>query len=263
MAFFDFSGFQDPSKPKFDPAFASVPGISDIPKPAVPKPVAAQVSEEPTAPKTVSKAQMKTMIENRPDDITPDEIVDSILSKGFKIEGYEPPAIPTAPVADKSVPSAFAPTNEPKALDALKLQSSEGFSAPELIGDVAKFFINVPADSAEVVQELATAALNPIDTLTATLKTGQGLSDKAVYGIGNAIVRNFGGKDVSPTEEARMIDAIGEALKTQYGTAGKLKKAAVENPADVLLTVMGGLGVAKNVAQTAKLTNVVEKITKL
>lgn len=36
-----------------------------------------------------------------------------------------------------------------------------------------------------------------------------------------------------------MIDAIGEALKTQYGTAGKLKKAAVENPADVLLTLMG------------------------
>lgn len=74
--FFDFSGLPNPSKHKFDPAFASVPGVSNIPKP-----VSVQPTEEPKpeVSKTVSKAQMKTIIENRPDDVTPDEIVDTII----------------------------------------------------------------------------------------------------------------------------------------------------------------------------------------
>ena len=88
------------------------------------------------------------------------------------------------------------------------------------------------------MEQLGRAALHPIDTVTNALKAGQGLSDKAVFSIANAITREFGGKEVPPTEEAKMIDAVGERLKQEYGTAGKLKKAAVENPADVLLTVM-------------------------
>lgn len=60
-----------------------------------------------------------------------------------------------------------------------------------------------------------------------------------------------------------MIDAIGEQLKRDYGTAGKLKKAVVENPADVLLTVMGGLGVAKDVARANGLMETASKIEKV
>lgn len=74
------------------------------------------------------------------------------------------------PEISQSVPSAFV-QKESKPLDVLKMESSESFSAPELAGDIGKFFINLPADSAEVVQELATAALSPIDTITAALKT--------------------------------------------------------------------------------------------
>lgn len=76
-------------------------------------------------------------------------------------------------------------------------------------------------------------------------------------------MRNIGGTEVSETENAQMVNAIGSELKDKYGTAGKLKKAMVENPADVLLTVMGGLGVAKNVAEANGFTQTAAKISKL
>lgn len=159
--------------------------------------------------------------------------------------------------------SEVAKPEEKSFASRFKLESSESFAAPEIAKDVAKFFINVPADSLEVVEELGRAALNPIDTVSGLVKTGKGLSDKAVFSVANAIARQFGGKDVPPTEEAKMIDAIGDKIKQDYGTAGKFKKAVVENPADVLLTVMGGLGVAKDVAKANNLTNAVSKIEKL
>jgi len=64
------------------------------------------------------------------------------------------------------------------------------------------------------------------------------LSDKAVYATLNGIARQFGSKDVPPTQEAEMIDQMATGIKEKYGTLGKFKKAMVENPADTLITFM-------------------------
>jgi len=47
--------------------------------------------------------------------------------------------------------------------------------------------VNVPADSAQLVSGLWDAVTSPVQTVTGIVKTGVGLSDKAVYGIANAI----------------------------------------------------------------------------
>lgn len=83
---------------------------------------------------------------------------------------------------DALVPEAriTAPKEETFA-SKFKMESSESFAAPELAKDIGKFFINVPADSVEVVEQVGKAILNPIDTIAGALKAGQGLSDKAVF----------------------------------------------------------------------------------
>lgn len=68
-------------------------------------------------------------------------------------------------------PKAETPTvSEEPLLESLKLKSSESFAPEELAKDVGKFFLNVPADSAQVVQGLATSVFHPIDTVTSMLK---------------------------------------------------------------------------------------------
>lgn len=147
--------------------------------------------------------------------------------------------------------------------DQFKMKSSEEFWVMEWVKDIWKFFVNLPADSAQVVWGLYDAVTSPVQTITWIANVWQWLADKAVYWIWNSIVSAFGWKEVPPTEQAQMIDAIAWNIKENYGTAWKFKKAIVENPADTLLTLMWGLWVVKNVAKAKNLTNVVSNIEKV
>ncbi len=160
-------------------------------------------------------------------------------------------------------PTQVQPVQQEWLADQFKMQSSEEFWLMEWAKDIGKFFVNLPADSAEVVWSLYDAVTSPVQTVTWILKTGQWLSDKAVFGIANSISSALGGKTVWPTEDAQMVDAIYTDIKDKYGTAGKFKKAIVENPADTLLTLMGWLWVVKKAAQAKNLTNVASNIDKI
>lgn len=89
------------------------------------------------------------------------------------------------------------------------------------------------------------------------------MSDKAVYATLNGIARQFGSKDVSPTQEAEMIDQMATGIKEKYGTLGKFKKAMVENPADTLITFMPILGGVSKVAKANGFIETANKIDKL
>lgn len=147
--------------------------------------------------------------------------------------------------------------------DKFKMESSENFGVVEWAKDIWKFFINLPADSAEVLTGLYDVVSNPIDTASGIIKTVWGVSDKAVFSLANNISSYFGWPTAWPTENAQMVDAIAKNLKDQYWTVGKFKKAIVENPADTLLTLMWGLGVAKNVAKAKWFIDIANKIDKV
>ena len=182
------------------------------------------------------------------------QVLTKFQNNWIKVQGME--ELQTQPI-EQQVPQ------QEWIADQFKMKSSEEFWVMEWVKDIGKFFVNLPADSAEVVWGLYDAVTNPIDTVTWILKTGQGISDKAVYSIANSISSALGGKTVWPTEDAQMVNAMYDNIKEQYWTAWKFKKAIVENPADTLLTLMWGLWVAKNVAKAKNLTNVVSNIEKV
>lgn len=144
-----------------------------------------------------------------------------------------------------------------------KMKSSENFWLWENTKDLWKFFANVPADSAQVLWGFYDAVRHPINTTTGIIKVWQWLSDKAVYSIANSISSALGGKEVPPTQNAQMIDALWTHIKETYWTAWKFKKAIVENPADTLLTLMWWLWVVSKVAEANNMTNVVNNINKI
>ena len=155
------------------------------------------------------------------------------------------------------------PIQQEPILDQFKIKSSENFWVTEWIKDIWKFFVNLPADSAQVVWGLYDAVRHPIDTTTGLLKVWQWLSDKAVFWLGNSILTSLGYTPVNPTVDAQMVDAIWTHIKDTYWTPWKFKKAIVENPADTLLTLMGWLWTVSKVAEANNMTNVVNNINKL
>ena len=155
------------------------------------------------------------------------------------------------------------PVQETSITDKFKMESSEEFWLIEWAKDVGKFFVNVPADSAQVVWWLYDAVRHPINTLSSMYNVWQGISDKAVFSIANSISSALWGKTVWPTENAKLVGAIWTELVNKYWTAGKFKKAVVENPADTLLTLMWWLWVVSKVAEANNMTNVVNNINKI
>ena len=151
--------------------------------------------------------------------------------------------------------------------DKYKMKSSENFWVVEWAKDIGKFFVNLPADSAEVVWGLYDMITNPIDTVSWLSKwVGTivwGNVDKAVYSIANWISSYFWWPQAWPSENSQMVDAIAKNIKDQYWTAWKLKKAIVENPADTLLTLMWWLWVASNVAKSKWFIDIANKIDKV
>lgn len=152
---------------------------------------------------------------------------------------------------------------EESLLDKFKPKSSESFTPAELWKDVFKFFANVPADSAELVWGLWDVVTSPIETTKWIIKTWKWLSDTAVYWIANWIMRAVWSKEVAPTDEMKMIDTVASNIKENYWTAGKFKKAIVENPADTLLTIMWGLWMAGKLAKAKGFVDVANKIDKI
>lgn len=160
-------------------------------------------------------------------------------------------------------PTQVQPIQQEWLADQFKMKSSEEFWVVENIKDFGKFLINAPADSVEALWQFYDAVTSPIETVKWMLKTWQGISDKAVFSIANSISSALGWSTVWPTENAQMVDEMYSYLKDTYWTAGKFKKAIVENPVDTLLTLMGWLWLVKKVAQAKNLTNVASNIDKI
>lgn len=167
----------------------------------------------------------------------------------------------------ESVQQVSQPIQQESFADQYKMKSSENFWLVEWAKDIGKFFVNLPADSAEVVWWLYNMITNPIDTVSWLSKwvgtVVWGNVDKAVYSIANGISSYFWWPQAWPSENSQMVDAIAKNIKDQYWTAWKLKKAIVENPADTLLTLMGWLWVASNVAKSKWFIDIANKIDKV
>lgn len=204
------------------------------------------------ADKGITVDDIKNLAESDWSD--PEEALQFFRDNGIHIQGMEQ----VQPQESQPVQQQPEPV-----LDQYKMKSSENFWVGEWIKDIWKFFVNLPADSVQVVWWLYDAVRHPIDTTTGLLKVWQWLSDKAVFWIANSISSALGGKEVWPTQDAQMVDAIWKNIVDNYGTAGKFKKAIVENPADTLLTLMGWLGVVSKVAEANNMTNVVANINKI
>lgn len=184
------------------------------------------------------------------------KVVSQLKQIGVEVPGYK-----------EQVQQVSQPIQQESFADQYKIKSSENFWLVEWAKDIGKFFVNLPADSAEVVWGLYDMITNPIDTVSWLSKwVGTivwGSVDKAVYSLANGISSYFWWPQAWPSENSQMVDAIAKNIKDQYWTVWKLKKAIVENPADTLLTLMGWLWVASNVAKSKWFIDIANKIDKV
>ncbi len=119
-----------------------------------------------------------------------------------------------------------------------------------------KFLGNLPANTVQIAWDLITIASDPVWTTKSLLDLWQWLSDKLVRWTLNTIFW----KDLEPTENQVMVEAIWAELEKIATTPWEIKALLVENPADVLLAVTGWLNIAKNVAKSKNLTWLASKL---
>jgi len=119
----------------------------------------------------------------------------------------------------------------------------------------AKAIGNVPLSGANLVKNVATAVLNPIDTAT-------NVKDILV-GVGEKIGRKagLGDENVILPEEEKFNQVI-DFFKNRYGSTEKLKETAIEDPvgfaADLATIFSGGGALATKAGQVSKIAKVSE-----
>jgi len=122
----------------------------------------------------------------------------------------------------------------------------------------AKFLWNLPANTVQIGGDLISVLSDPIGTV------------QSVWNLATAWIESWLNKlFLEEWEEFFTSDEVKQTAESVGSELSKLwepwriKELLVENPADVLLTFLWGVGVAKNVAKSKNLTGLVNKLEKV
>lgn len=119
----------------------------------------------------------------------------------------------------------------------------------------AKAVGNVPTSGANLVKNVATAVLNPIDTATNVKDILVGAGEKIGRKAG------LGDKDTILPEEQKFNQVI-DFFKNRYGSTERLKETAIEDPvgfvADLASVFSGGGALATKAGQVSKVSKLSE-----
>lgn len=120
-----------------------------------------------------------------------------------------------------------------------------------------KFLWNLPANTAQIWWDIISILSDPVGTV----KSVNTLWKAAIETWLNKLFLDEWEEFFTSEEVEQVADSVGAEFK-KLGDPGRIKELLVENPADVLLTFVWGLWVAKNVAKSKNLTSLSSKIAK-
>lgn len=222
--------------------------------------------------KYITKEKMFTILDNAPDGVDKEALINKYVSGGFKIEGIndqpEPPKSMTG--SDKA---PFQATGQ------------EG-----IIGGTAKAIGNLPSSGLELGKNVVEAVVNPVKTVKSVGSIVKGigakLGEKALENtdIGQQLLqkanesriargipelkKDANGKfQVEDTPDLKAINQVGTFISDRYGSLEKFKETAIEDPAGVLAdlsTILsGGAGVVSKVGDVTKVAQISNAGSKL
>ena len=244
----------------------------------------------------ISKEQLQTIIDNAPAGTDKVGVIEGLYNKGVTVQGVD------SYDANKFI-SQYRSTQlrenrqEQADLEALATPQdtnlgtgfNPSFELEEddgVIETIGKTIGNVPKSAFMLGKDVATAVVNPIETVKTigTLLKGSGgkLGEKVLEGtgFGQAIIGKInevrlsngleslpqdenGNFQLPQTEEMELANKVGEYFTDRYGSWENFKESSVEDPVGVLgdiASVVSGVGVAVkqtgNVARIGRLSEI-------
>lgn len=153
---------------------------------------------------------------------------------------------------------ALKPVTDPDLLQRLNAEETEeqesvDFSFTETIG-------NIPGSAVQLAKDIYHPIRHPIDTAKSLQTIGQGLIEKIIPDVGE-----FG-----PTENEKVVDAVGQFIKDRYGSINAFKTTVQNDPvgalADFSIVATGGgtalvrAGKVAKVAEAGKFAKVAKTV---
>lgn len=225
--------------------------------------------------KYIKKQEMFVILDNAPAGVDKSKLIDKYVANGYKIEGINDQPEPQKPMTGLDNATFKATGNE------------------GIIGGTAKAIGNLPRSTFELGKNVASAVLNPIDTIksvgtivkgagaklaeTALEKTDLGqtllqkMSDSRVArGLEPLKTDETGKLQVEDTKDLQAINQVGKFVTDRYGSLDKFKETAIEDPAGVLAdlatvltgtgTVVSKVGTISKVGEVGKVGQTVTKV---
>lgn len=188
-------------------------------------------STAPTSTKYLTKLQVADIVKNRPNDVSPEDVLKGLVARGYTLEGYNEGAAP------------FSKTDATPAGGFLS-------PAPASSPSVGGFFGNVVKGVANTIGDVAKLGFNAIFHPKKTLES---FGDPLVGLVGKVIP---GAATQQQTQTANMI---GEYFKQRYGGIENIKKTAYEDPfgfaLDLSVVLDAGASLVSKAGQITKVAD--------
>lgn len=222
--------------------------------------------------KYLTKDKVKIIIDNAPKGTNPEDVVNGLVSRGYKLEGFN-----DQPEQPKTMTGSDNAT--------FQATGNEG-----VVGTTLKAIGNLPSSTIELGKNVVSAVAHPVETVksVATLAQGAGakIGEKLLENtdIGQSLLQKANEKRIAvgmpelpkdasgkiqaaDSPELQAVNQVGKFVTDRYGSLDKLKETFIEDPAGVLAdlsTVLaGGAGIASKVGDISKISEISNVASKL
>lgn len=223
--------------------------------------------------KFLTKDKVAVIIQNAPEGTKPEDVVNGLVSRGYKLEGFNDQPEPKKPMTGSDKATFQATGNE------------------GIVGGTLKAIGNVPSSAIEMGKNIKDVVTNPVQTVKTVGNIVKGIGAKAGelalentdfgqqflakanekrIASGQTPLQQVNGKfQVENTPELDTLNQVGQFFKDRYGSLDKFKETAIEDPVGVLADVAtiftaGGAGASKigQISKVGEVSKVGQVLTK-
>lgn len=224
--------------------------------------------------KYLTKDKVKAIVNNAPKGSNPEDVINALVSRGYKLEGLND---------QPETPKEVSMTGSDKAT--FQATGKEG-----IIGGALKTVGNVPSSAVELTKNVTQAVTSPVQTVKSlgTLAKGVGakIGELALENtdIGQSLLQKANEKRIAAgmpelqkdssgklqatdSPELQAINQVGKFVTDRYGSMDKLKETVIEDPvgvlADLASVLSGGAAITSKVGDITKIAEVSNAANKL
>lgn len=224
--------------------------------------------------KYLTKDKVKAIVNNAPKGSNPEDVINALVSRGYKLEGLND---------QPETPKEVSMTGSDKAT--FQATGKEG-----IIGGALKTVGNVPSSAVELTKNVTQAVTSPVQTVKSlgTLAKGVGakIGELALENtdIGQSLLQKANEKRIAAgmpelqkdangklqatdSPELQAINQVGKFVTDRYGSMDKLKETVIEDPvgvlADLASVLSGGAAITSKVGDITKIAEISNAANKL